>query len=221
MPIFSTLAQQCAPAIALDLLAALTAVESGFDPLAVIHGPRREPVATVGHAVAAAVGVTDQGRDVGIGISGISAAKLASVGVSLSDAFEPCQNLAAAQVVIEDAFRAADKRGLAGAGADRFVIRSWWRADGRFASADSYAEAVERERANATDHLKHIVRGTGAPQTAARPNVNPEKASPPSSLAAEATTPSMRTPAASWDVFGQSRGTAVLLYPPNTKKDNP
>ena len=85
MPLFSTLAQQCAPAIALDLLAALTAVESGFDPLAVIHGPRREPVATVGHAVAAAVGVTDQGRDVGIGISGISAAKLASVGVSLSD----------------------------------------------------------------------------------------------------------------------------------------
>ena len=226
MIIFSTLAQQCAPAIALDLLAALSAVESGFDPLAVIHGPKREPVATVGHAVAAAVGVTDQGREVGIGITGIGAAKLAAVGISLSDAFEPCRNLAAAQVVIEVTYRAAGHRGLKGPAADRYVIRSWWRADGRYPSADTYSEAVERERAKANDHLKHFVRGAREPDKATAPSANTEKASPPSSLAAEATTPSTRAlpstrePAASWDVFGQSRGTAVLLYSTNTQRDS-
>ena len=222
MTMFSTLAQQCAPAIAFDLLAALSAVESGFDPLAVIDGPKRELAATVGHAVAAAVGVTDQGREVGVGLTGIGAAKLARLGVSLSEAFEPCRNLSAAQAVIEDTYHAAEQRGLTGAGADRYVIRSWWRPDGRFATAEAYAEAVRQESARANDHLKHPVRGTGAPRvaTADTTPANPEKASPPSSLAAEVATPSMREPAAPWDVFGQSRGTAVLLYATNPKRDS-
>ena len=222
MMMLSTLAQQCAPAIALDLLTALSAVESGFDPLAVIDGPKYVSVATAGHAVAAAVGVTDQGREVGVGLTGIGAANLARLGVPLSDAFEPCRNLSAAQVVIEEMFRTAEKRGLTGGGADRYVIRSWWRADGRFATSEAYSGAVERERARANEHLNHIVRGTGEPTMAAgRPTLaNSEKASPPSSLAAEAVTPSMREPAAPWDVFGQSRGTAVLLYATNPKRDS-
>ena len=222
MMTFFTLAQQCAPAIALDLLAALSAVESGIDPLAVIDGPKRASVATAGHALAAAVGVTDQGREVGVGLTGISATQLARLGVPLSDAFEPCRNLSAAQAVIEDTYRAAQQRGLTGAGADRYVIRSWWRPDGRFATAEAYAEAVALERARANDHLKHPVRGTGEPRvaTADTTPVNSEKASPPSSLAAEVATPSMREPAAPWDVFGQSRGTAVLLYATNPKRES-
>ena len=222
MTMFSTLAQQCAPAIALDLLSALSAVESGIDPLAVIDGPKRELAATAGHAVAAAVGVTDQGREVGVGLAGISATQLARLGVPLSDAFEPCRNLSAAQAVIEETFRTAEKRGLTGGGADRYVIRSWWRADGRFATAEAYAEAVTQERARANEHLKHPVRETGEPRWAAvAPTpANSEKASPPSSLAAEVATPSMREPAAPWDVFGQSRGTAVLLYATNPKRDS-
>ena len=222
MTTFFTLAQQCAPAIAFDLLAALSAVESGIDPLAVIDGPKRASVATAGHALAAAVGVTDQGREVGVGLTGISATQLARLGVPLSDAFEPCRNLSAAQAVIEDTYRAAQQRGLTGGGADRYVIRSWWRPDGRFATAEAYADAVTQERAKANDHLKHPVRGTGEPRVAAmHPTpANFEKASPPSSLAAEAATPSMREPAAPWDVFGQSRGTAVLLYATNPKRDS-
>ena len=152
MTMFFTLAQQCAPAIAFDLIAALSAVESGIDPLAVIDGPKRELVATVGHAVAAAVGVTDQGREVGLGLTGISAGKLARLGVPLSEAFESCRSLGAAQVVIDETFRAAEKRGLTGAGADRYVIRSWWRPDSRFAIAEAYADAVARERTRSNDH---------------------------------------------------------------------
>ena len=142
------LAQSCATAVALDLLIAISAVESGLNPWVVSDGTRLQNYASIGHAVSGAVGALDAGRTVGIGLTGISSAKLAELGVSLADAFKPCANMRAAQVVMQQTYREADKRGLAPASADRAVIVSWYRSGGRWASAEAYLGAVEAARTN-------------------------------------------------------------------------
>ena len=57
------MALACAPAIALDLLAAIASVESGFNALAVVDGSRPAWIETVVRALALAVGAIDEGHE--------------------------------------------------------------------------------------------------------------------------------------------------------------
>jgi type IV secretion system protein VirB1 len=210
---FEALALKCAPAIALDMLVAIAAVESHLDPLAVIDGRTRTSVQSAGHGVATVVGAADQGRSVGIGLIGLSATETQALGVPLADVFDPCINLATAQKLLQQAFAAADKRGLIGARAERFVIRSWWRPDGRFVSDEFYERAVDAERKRADQHAKTQVKGTAAAKPASPPATT-EKAPDFRPLAVAGPVPTAREqrPPAPWDVFATARGTGVLIF---------
>ena len=211
------LAHDCASAIALDLLVAISAIESGLDPLSVSDGPRLHRYATVGHAVSGAVGAIDSGHLVGIGITGVSSVKLAELGVSLADGFKPCANMRAAQVVMQQAYREADKRGFTPAAADRAVIVSWYRPGGRWPTTDAYVGAVEAART--TDTLMRAdVRGAVDVASKEMPPAASGKGAPPevSSLPAVPKAERVRQ-AEPWDVFGElsTQGSADLIESAN------
>ena len=153
--IFAALAQQCAPAVALDLLVALAAVESGLEPLAVVIGQQVQRYEVPGRAMAGAVSAIDQGKPVGMGLLGLTSTQMAGLGASLPDAFDACTNMRLAQAVIHGAQRDGDRASVSG---DRAVLKAWYRPGGRFASFEVYAAAVAAQRAQAAQLAKQEIR---------------------------------------------------------------
>ena len=154
--IFAELAQQCAPAVALDLLVALAAVESGLEPLAVGIGQQGQRYEVPGRAIAAAVGAIDEGKTVSMGLLGLTGAQMAALGASLPDAFDACTNMRLAQAVVHGAQRDGDRASVSG---DRAVLKAWYRPGGRFASFEVYAASVAVQRAQAGSLAKQEIRG--------------------------------------------------------------
>ena len=165
MATFETFALQCAAGVALDLLAAIASVESGMRPLAVRDGDKIALVQSAGEGVAAVVGITDQGREPGIGLMGVTPRQLRAAGLSLQDGFDACNALKAAAMVFSAARANAISRGHAETTGDRVAVRMWWRPDSRFASAAALEAAVTLERAQAATLLKRDL-GGALPQSA-------------------------------------------------------
>jgi type IV secretion system protein VirB1 len=212
MVAFGTLALQCAPAVALDLLAALVAVESGFDALAINASGVVQTHAQVGMAVAGAVDAGQQGGDFGVGLAGVRFADLPVLGLSVGEAFDACKNLTAFEGVVRSRFEAADRKGFGPSAADKFVIRSSWRPDGRFVSSEAFEKAVQAERGRVSVHAKIIVRGAVMPPggqagaTGAQPAKSESASVATIAVAAVPPAPSVRErkPAA-WEVFPGNR----------------
>ncbi|CAN7646771.1 lytic transglycosylase domain-containing protein [Phenylobacterium sp. LjRoot225] len=104
-----TLAQQCAPTIAPETLLSIVQVESGFNPLALnVNGaadPR--PPHTKAEAIRTAVALIRQGQNIDLGLAQINSKNLVWLGLSVTDAFDPCRNLAAAAKVLEAGYVSA------------------------------------------------------------------------------------------------------------------
>lgn len=110
---FGTLAQECAPAVAPQTLAAIVKTESRFNPFAInVNGPMvltRQP-RTKAEAVKAAKWLLAKGYNVDLGLGQINSANLERVGLSVQDAFDPCQNIAASAAILQMNYRMAKKR---------------------------------------------------------------------------------------------------------------
>lgn len=103
----TALATQCAPSVAPQTLLAVVRVESGFDPLAIgVNGPQRAQIhpATVAEATTTAGRLIDQGLSVDLGLGQINSKNLSALGLTVSDAFDPCRNLAASAQVLADGY---------------------------------------------------------------------------------------------------------------------
>ena len=109
LAVVAQLATRCAPFVAFETLAAVIRMESGFEPLAigVNRGSASFP-ATHGEAVAVATDLIErQRRSVDLGLMQINSANLASLGLSIADAFEPCRNIAAGARLLQQGYAAA------------------------------------------------------------------------------------------------------------------
>jgi type IV secretion system protein VirB1 len=108
-----TLAPACAPAVAPSTLLAVARAESGFDPYAIgVNGPKPSRL-TFGNRSAAAEAarrLISEGRNIDLGIAQINVRNLASLGLSIDAAFDPCRNLAASAQVLEAGFLRAEPR---------------------------------------------------------------------------------------------------------------
>lgn len=105
----SSLLSQCAPEVAPSTLAAIVAVESGGNPLAigVNKGARvRQPTNAV-EAVATAKALLARGANIDLGLGQINSNNLRWLGLSVEAAFDSCQNLAAAARVLTHNYRRA------------------------------------------------------------------------------------------------------------------
>ncbi len=227
MPIFEALATACAPAVALNLLAAIAMIESGVSPLTIRDGSRLIPVSSSGEGVAIAVGAADQGRDPGIGLMGLTAGRLQKAGVGMADGLDACVSLAAAQTLIKQAHVEADKRGIDQLLWDRVAIRDWWRPDDRFVSGAAYEAAVTAERSKVDTIAKLSLKGSlPAPEPATVPNARstgPASASKSTVTAGEQRAPLEvlhRAPAPNptavepprWDVFARAKASGVVIF---------
>ena len=104
------LAVQCAPGVASQTLLAVAQVESGFEPLAIgVNGrrPMRLTPATRAEASATAQSLIAGGASIDLGLGQINSRNLAWLGLSISDAFDPCLNLAASARILSADYRRA------------------------------------------------------------------------------------------------------------------
>lgn len=110
---FVALAQQCAPTVAIETMAAVVAHESGRNAFAIgINGGARisrQPV-NKAEAVETAKQLLKLSLSIDLGLAQINSANLTKLGLSVEDAFEPCANLRAAEKVLRWCYDPAAQR---------------------------------------------------------------------------------------------------------------
>ena len=114
---FAAIAQQCAPTVAVETMAAVVTRESRGNPFAigVNAGARisRQPV-NKAEAVETARALLKLSVSVDLGLAQINSANLSKLGLTVEGAFEPCSNLRAAEKVLRWCYDPAAQRYGAG-----------------------------------------------------------------------------------------------------------
>lgn len=108
------MAERCAPNVAPQTLLAIIEVESRFNPLAIgVNGPAPRALRAVDRerARSLAASLIAEGVSIDLGLAQINVGNLRRLGLSLDDAFDPCRNLAAAAVILREAYAQAIRRG--------------------------------------------------------------------------------------------------------------
>lgn len=175
---FMTLAMSCAPAVAPTTLLAVARAESGLDPLAIgINGPAASHTRaqSTADAVRQAERLIAAGRDIDLGLAQINVRNLSRLRLTVSDAFDPCRNLAASAQVLSEGYR----RALPSTGPGQPALRT----------ALSFYNTGTPDRGFRNGYVTRVLTQAGAP---APERSVPADALPPASIA-------------SWDVFGRAR----------------
>ena len=103
LALFAQLAASCAPRVAVETLAAVARTESGFDALAIHDNAtgRSFKSATRAEAIGLATELVAVHRhSVDLGLMQINSANFPRLGMTITDAFDPCRSLAAADRVL-------------------------------------------------------------------------------------------------------------------------
>lgn len=107
---FATLAQECAPWVAYETMAAIVKTESNFRPLAIgVNGGEklaRQPV-TKEEAVVTAKWLIANGYNIDMGLGQVNSSNMSMTNLTVEDAFEPCKNIAAAARILHGNYQAA------------------------------------------------------------------------------------------------------------------
>ena len=225
MPLFESLALACAPGVALDVLIGIASVESGVQPLSIRDGAKLISVASVGDGVSFVLGSGERGREFGLGLLGLTAVRLQSVGAPIADAFEPCAAMRAAAKLMAKGRAVPERAKYDPQVLDKVVIRDWWRPDNRFVSGTAYEMAVNAERGRGTVGKQEIggelprvdVIDTTAVVTTisssgrTRDREAQSRTTPRPAAPEENTAPAVKD-VPRWDVFGRARNSSVLVF---------
>lgn len=111
---FMALAQQCAPAVHPQTMAAVAHVESGFNPFAigVVGGRLERQPANKAEAVVTAKALEEAGFNFSVGVGQVNRYNLTKYGLDYDKAFEACPNLRAASLILKDCYDRAKARSL-------------------------------------------------------------------------------------------------------------
>ena len=112
----TALIETCAPGVAPPTMLAIIEVESGFNALAIgVNAPERRALApkSASAAVRVAEKLLRSGANLDLGLAQINSRNLARLNLTLTTAFDPCANLAAAAQVLRDGFDQATINGQA------------------------------------------------------------------------------------------------------------
>ena len=107
---FIALAQQCAPTVAPQTMAAIVNVESSHNPYAigVVKGRLQRQPKNIQEAVATAKALAAAGWNFSIGIAQVNRYNLPKYNLTYEQGFEPCSNLWAGSKILEGCFIRAD-----------------------------------------------------------------------------------------------------------------
>lgn len=108
---FLALAQQCAPTVAPQTMAALIQVESRFRPYAigVVGGRLERQPTTREEAISTAKALADGGWNFSMGIAQVNRYNLSPYNLDYQSVFDPCANLRAGSKILEDCYTRAKR----------------------------------------------------------------------------------------------------------------
>ncbi|WP_407977264.1 lytic transglycosylase domain-containing protein [Brucella pseudogrignonensis] len=214
--IFVDLAQQCAPQIVTETLAAVVSVESGFKPFAIRinsnYPPTNQP-RTEAEAIETASILIADGIDIDLGLAGINAGDLGKLGLSVSDAFDFCLNLKASASLLESYYRVAVEAGATDAQAEVVMLRSYYgHGDPSLGEMVGYDTRVLAERKRLVERLKTIeITQEQASGTQRRDRTADHSVSSDTGATLHSRSRS-EPPAPKWDVFSSGRRSSVLVF---------
>ncbi|WP_281661168.1 lytic transglycosylase domain-containing protein [Microvirgula aerodenitrificans] len=109
---FIALAQECAPTVAPQTMAAVVNVESGYNPYAigVVGGRLSRQPKNREEAVATAQQLAANGWNFSLGVAQVNRDNLPKYQITYEQAFDPCTNLRVGSKILEDCYVRASKR---------------------------------------------------------------------------------------------------------------
>lgn len=213
---FVDLAQSCAPMIAVETLAGIVSLESGFSPFNIRTDsdlPLKTQPASKSEAVQTATELAAQHQDIQLGLSGLRIEDLEKLNMSVSDAFEPCLNLKATATLLKGYYRFAIRLGDDEAQAHTSMLQSFYgQGDPSLGAVVKYDSQVKHE----IDRLKPIMtelvvsaplHGDDQMHSTAVPGMASDIAAE-NSIQPEAIKPA----SPSWDVFNRQWQSSILVF---------
>ena len=209
---FTDLAQTCAPAIAIETLAAVVSLESQFEPFDIrVRGSSslHEQPKSKAEAVETAMVLMAEHKDVQLGLGGIGIAELRKFDLSIADAFDPCLNLKATATLLDGYYRLAVRAGATLQQAERVMLQSYYgRSDPSVGKMAQYDKQVQSEAKRLSKTLSAIAIGQSVGQS-----IVPEsQASDPPLNGEEGSLPERSVKPQSWDVFHVARQSSALVF---------
>lgn len=210
---FTDLAQTCAPAIAIETLAAVVSLESQFQPFHIRVGGSsslHEQPKSKAEAIETATALMAEHKDVQLGLGGMGIAELRKFDLSIADAFDPCLNLKATAILLDDYYRLAVRAGATLRQAERVMLQSYYgRSDPSVGKMAQYDDQIQSEARRLSKTLSTIAIG----QSVGRPTGGPESQTTDPSLNGEkGPLPERSAKPPSWDVFHAARQSSALVF---------
>jgi len=218
MPVaFLDLAQNCAPQVATDTIAAVVSVESGFQPFAIrinTDHPLAEQPKTRAEAIETATILIAQGHDIDLGLGGINSGNLGRLGLSVSDTFDFCLNIKASAALLEGYYQVARQGGATTAQAEAVMLRSYFgNGDASVGEMVGYDKKVLAERARLSGRLDSIeIVETRAQALPARERAGESSATTVESGPTEKDQQRSQALVPRWDVYNLGRQSSVLVF---------
>lgn len=218
MPVvFLDLAQECAPQIATETLAAVVSVESGFQPFAIrinSDHPLADQPQTRNEAIEMATTLMAEGHDVDLGLGGINSGNLGRLGLSVSDTFDFCLNIKASAALLEGYYQIALQSGATTAQAEAVMLRSYFgNGDASIGEMVGYDRQVLAERERLSSQLDSIAIGEAQVQALpARERAGESSAVAADSRPAEKSQQRSQASVPRWDVYNLGRQSSVLVF---------
>lgn len=209
---FTDLAETCAPAVAIETLAAVVSLESNFQPfnIRINSGlPLDRQPKSKAEAIETAATLVAEHQDVQLGLGGVGIEELRRLNLAISDAFDPCLNLKVTATLLDGYYRLALRAGAASGQADRVMLQSYYgRSDPSVGAMVQYDAQVQREAKRLSASLAVLTIGQGPDGWNAAEVQAP--ATPPVAKAEASQQPAARAP--SWDVFNAARHSSALVF---------
>ncbi|NTI43410.1 lytic transglycosylase domain-containing protein [Rhizobium rhizogenes] len=209
---FTDLAQTCAPAIAIETLAAVVSLESQFQPFDIRVGGTsslHEQPKSKAEAIETATALMAEHQDVQLGLGGIGIAELRKFDLSIADAFDPCLNLKATATLLDGYYRLAVRAGATQQQAERVMLQSYYgRSDPSVGKMAQYDDQVKSE----AKRLSKMLSAIAIRQSVGRPTVAEPQTSDPSLNGEERPLPERSATPPSWDVFHAARQSSALVF---------
>ena len=196
---FKRLSEQCAPHIAVETTAPIARTESGFNAFALHDNTADRGIIarSLEEAVALATDLIQvRQHSVDLGLMQINSANLARLGLTITDAFDPCRSLAAADRLLVAGYDGlspgGDQQQAVYRALSRYNTGNPVRGQDKSVGGNGYVNRVQASAEIVVPAIRLLNETGGTPPPP-----------PPVSTSAPAKPPA--SPPASWDVYGQAK----------------
>lgn len=157
---FVALAQECAPTVAHQTMAAVVNVESGYNPFAigVVGGRLARQPKNIDEAVATAESLEQSGYNFSVGIAQVNRYNLPKYKLDYRAAFEPCANLRAGSKILEDCYTRASGKFADSQGALQAALSCYY--------SGNFARGFRPDEPGKPSYVQKVLASAGAPALA-------------------------------------------------------